>query len=348
MSEQVFAGLSFLYGLGVQARLRAYRLNLIKERRLSGIVVSIGNMTVGGTGKTPMTMFLAQRLLDRGYKPAILSRGYKGQLPRQPVAVNTSFWGDWKKYGDEPFLMAARLSDIPVIVAKNRYLAGLYAMERFDRRVFLLDDGYQHIHLYRNINILLINARNPFGSGFLLPRGPLREPLDQIKRANLVIITKVNQVNPEGLREAREIISKFNPLTPVFHSRFLAHNLISVSNPSGFPLDLLKEKRILAFSGIADPHSFKQLLEETGSEITDHLIFPDHYQYNKRDLEKIRQKAVIMGAKIIITTEKDFVKLKGSDHGRLLTEFPVWALCLGVEILDYQDGWEEFWSAYFP
>lgn len=346
--EQMLVALPPLYGLGLQARLQAYHQSFIKERRLSGLVVSIGNITAGGTGKTPMTMLIARQLLHKGYKPAILSRGYKGQLTHEPVTVDTSFWGDWKKYGDEPFLMAAKLSDIPVIVAKNRYAAGLYALQRFGRRVFLLDDGYQHIRLYRDINILLINARNPFGNGYLLPRGPLREPLSQIKRAHLVIITKVLDPARDSVQKIKDIVRRYNPLAPIFHSSIFAHNLISIDNPNGFPVAAIKEKKILAFSGVADPDSFKQLLLQAGGEIGDHLIYPDHYEYRERDFKRLGQDADNLGVKIIITTEKDFVKLRGSPYWPILKNHPIWALSMEVEILDCQPKWEEFWSSHIP
>ena len=184
--------LSFIYGLGVRLRLAAYRIGALKTRSLSACILSIGNITVGGTGKTPFVAMLAEWADRREFKAAILSRGYKGKRISDSIVVSdgTEVLGSVGEAGDEPVLLARKLSSVPVLVSKKRHAAGDLAVRRFGSEILFLDDGYQHLSLRRDLNILLIDARRQFGNGFLLPRGPLREPLEEIGRSDLIVITK--------------------------------------------------------------------------------------------------------------------------------------------------------------
>jgi len=178
----VLAFFSVLYGAGVKLRLRAYSGGLFKRKSLPGVVVSIGNLTVGGTGKTPAVIMLAKWALNEGFRVALLSRGYGGRYRKKVLEVSdgNSIKADPRDAGDEPYLLAKKLSGIPVVVSGKRYAAGIFAHEKFGCNFFILDDGFQHMELRRDLDLALIDAEKPFGNGHLLPRGPLREPVDQL------------------------------------------------------------------------------------------------------------------------------------------------------------------------
>jgi tetraacyldisaccharide 4'-kinase len=307
--------LSLPYGGAVRARALFYSLGLLKRKTLPCPVISVGNITVGGTGKTPLTMALAKGLLDRGIQVAILSRGYKGKKTSEPVVSDgkTIFLSP-EEAGDEPFLMAQACMGIPVLIGKDRSVNGRIALQRFGIQGLLLDDGYQHLSLHRDIDILLIDSRIGFGDYYLLPRGILREPLSHLRRAHLFILTKVE--NPETYQPLEKKICEIHPLPQVFHSYYEPVGLVGPKEEQE-ELQLLKGKKILALSGIADPNYFSSLLRKCGGEIVSEVIFPDHHFYTNKDLFLIEEKN--KGADYIVTTEKDMVKLKklSIDHLRL-------------------------------
>ena len=295
------AFLSFLYGISVRVR-----NSLIKNKgkKLPGFVISIGNITVGGTGKTPATIMLAEWAKSQGYNVAILSRGYGGTYKKDATVVS-----DGKNIllspnvsGDEPWLMANTLKDIPVVVSRTRYLAGLKAKNAFNCNFFILDDGFQHIRLKRDMDIVLADAKSPFGNGHLLPWGPLREPISGLKRADAVLFTRSRNLNPEESKN-----SYFNK--PVFTGD---HALDKVKFPlSGKESDLsyLKGKRVIAFSGIAKPESFKESLLNLGANVVSFRAFGDHYPFSKKEIEKLIKEKETLKVELLITTEKDWVKL---------------------------------------
>ncbi len=319
--------LSFPYGWAVRLRVLFYSLGLFHTKRLPCPVISVGNMTVGGTGKTPLVMTLAQGLMDRGIPVAILSRGYKGKKTSGPVVSDGKMvFLSPEESGDEPFLMAKTLKGIPILIGKNRFINGQIALRQFGVTGLLLDDGYQHLPLHRDLNILLIDSQIGFGDHHLLPRGILREPLAHIRRADLFILTKVG--DPETCQSLEAKLRGLQPSSQVFHSHYEPLGLIGPEE-EWEELHSLKGKKVLAISGIVNSNYFSSLLRKCGAEIVREVIFPDHHLYTVRDFTSLGKK----NEKVdwVVTTEKDMVKLKGLDIHHL----PIRALRIAVRI------WEE-------
>jgi tetraacyldisaccharide 4'-kinase len=323
--------LSLPYGWAVGARSLFYSVRLLKTKTLPCPVISVGNITVGGTGKTPLVMALARGLMASGISVAILSRGYKGTKASGPVVSNgKSIFLSPEASGDEPFLMAQVCKGVPVLVGKNRFTNGRIALERFGIKGLLLDDGYQHLSLHRDLDILLIDAHIGFGDHHLLPRGILREPLSHLCRADLFILTKVDDL--ETSRSLEKKIHEIHPGAQVFHSHYQPMGLVD-SKGEQEELYSLKGKKILALSGIANPDAFSSLLRKCEVEIASEAIFPDHHFYLPKDLSSIKEKS--KGVDWIVTTEKDMLKLRilGIDH------LPIRSLRIEMKI------WEE--EAFF-
>jgi tetraacyldisaccharide 4'-kinase len=318
---------SLPYGGVVRARALFYTLGLKKPKRLTCPVISVGNVTVGGTGKTPLVMALARGLMDRGIPVAILSRGYKGKKTSGPLVSDGQIvFLSPEESGDEPFLMAKSLKGIPVLVGKDRFVTGRMALQRFGVRGLLLDDGYQHLQLYRDLNILLIDSHIGFGDHHLLPRGILREPFSHLRRAHLFLLTKVE--HPEKCRPLEAKLREIQPSSPIFHSHYEPSGLIGPEE-EWEELHSLKGKKALVLSGIANPNYFSSLLKKCGMEIVKEAIFPDHHLYTAKDLASLEKQG--KGADWFVTTEKDMVKLMRLNIGHL----PIRALRIEVRI------WEE-------
>ncbi len=310
---------SLLYTIIHQIRVASYSLGILKTKRLPCRVISIGNITVGGTGKTPMVITIARALRDKGKKVAVLSRGYKGE----------------KKGADEALLMTKRLEDIPVITGRDRYVSGNYAIDKYRVDTILLDDGFQHIQLKRNLDILLIDSTNPFGNGFTLPAGILREPIRNIKRADVIVLTRANQV--EDINYVINRIKTYNPSAPIFKARHRPAGFIRLADGNIEGVELVKDKGILIFSGIGNPVSFSFSLSELGAKIIEVMDYPDHYLYDERDIKGIEKRAKDLSAEMIVTTEKDAMRL--SD---ILLPDNLWALRIEMEIIDDRERWESF------
>jgi tetraacyldisaccharide 4'-kinase len=319
--------LSVPYRWAVQARVLFYDVGLLRTKRLPCPVISVGNVTVGGTGKTPLVMALARGLMDRGIPVAILSRGYKGKKTSGPLVSDGQIvFLSPEESGDEPFLMAKSLKGIPVLVGKDRFVTGRMALQRFGIRGLLLDDGYQHLQLYRDLNILLIDSHIGFGDHHLLPRGILREPLSHLRRVHLFLLTKVEDLEACQPLEAK--LHQIHPSSPVFHSHYEPLGLIGPEE-EWEELHSLKGKKALVLSGIANPNYFSSLLKKCGMEIVKEAIFPDHHLYTAKDLAFLEKQG--KGADWFVTTEKDMVKLMRLNIGHL----PIRALRIELRI------WEE-------
>ena len=321
--------LSLPYGWAVGARSLFYSMRLLKTKTLPCPVISVGNITVGGTGKTPLVMALARGLMDRGIPVAILSRGYKGTKTSEPVVSDgKNLFLSPEESGDEAFLMAQVCQGIPVLVGKDRFAIGRVALQRFGIKGLLLDDGYQHLPLRRDLDILLIDSHVGFGDQHLLPRGILREPLSHLRRAHLFLLTKVDDL--ETSRPLERKIHEIHSGAQVFHSDYRPLSLV---DPEGNQeaLRSLKGKKILALSGIANPDSFSSLLRKCGMEIVSEAIFPDHHSYIPKDLSTIKEKS--KGADWIVTTEKDMLKLRTLGIGPL----PIRSLRIEMKIWEEED-----------
>jgi len=288
--------MSFLYGVGVKARM-SFLKNRGKE--LPGFVVSIGNITAGGTGKTPAVLMLSRWAKENGYNAAVLSRGYGGSYSKESelvtdgnnVLVSTDI------SGDEPWMMANTLKGVPIIVSKSRYTGGRRAHQSFGSNFFILDDGFQHISLKRDMDIVLLDAKNPFGNGHLLPWGPLREPLSGLRRADAYIFTRSGDFPPAHNE------SYFSN-KPLYRGDHIPDRIILPNGRKEYDPSFIKGKRVTAFSGIAEPESFKESLLSLGADVLSFSAFSDHYPFSQNDMENLRKKHEALRGEIFITTEK--------------------------------------------
>ncbi len=313
--------LEFIYYLGYSIK-KAY--NLKRRRRLPCRVVSVGNLTLGGTGKTPAVIAIAEEAEKRGYRPCILTRGYKGKAAG-PCFISKGDGPllDAYEAGDEALLMAERLKGIPVVKGKDRYDTGIFAMRSLESEVasgkskmlFILDDGFQHWKLFRDKDILLIDSTNPFGNNRLFPSGILREPLSEMERADVIVITKVRKDDPEHGRVTSGLIEEIrihNRKAPIFMSK---HRPISLGTLSGseLPLEKISGRTIFGFCGIGNPASFQDTLLTLGVKVRGFMAFGDHHRYSHQDVRRITEAAKRYGTDWIVTTEKDIIKFKGFD-----------------------------------
>ncbi|MCX7913176.1 MAG: tetraacyldisaccharide 4'-kinase [Thermodesulfovibrionales bacterium] len=298
----------FLYYLGSSLK-KNYLFS--RRKRLPNKVISVGNITTGGTGKTPATIALAQEAKRRGFEPVILTRGYKGRA-KKPVLINFPHSISTEKLspllvGDEAFMMSKKIPEIPIVKFHDRYIGAQLALDKLskdsaNRVIFILDDGFQQWGLFLDINILLIDGLNPFGNRRLLPFGKLRELPEEVKRADIIVITKIK--NEGLLKELRQL----NPNSLVFNSKYEIRDVKNIKGDSFSPLSL-RNKRVYAFCGIAEPASFKALISSVGAEIVYLKSFSDHYIYKERDLDSILRHAKELKSDYIMTTEKDIIKV---------------------------------------
>jgi tetraacyldisaccharide 4'-kinase len=319
---------SWIYGVIVRLRQTLYQGGLFKTRQLPCRVISVGNITLGGTGKTPLVAALSKVLQQRGLSVGILSRGYKGIKERLGGVVSDGerIYQTPVEAGDEPFMLAQMLSKIPVVVGKRRYEMGVHAYERFGMDVLILDDGFQHLRIKRDVDIVLIDARSGFGNGHLFPRGPLREPLGGLRRASIIVLTKAEPFTPLGGIEG--VLRRHAPTVPFYHSRYKPVFLREMSSQKIFPPDVVQGKRVFAFAGIADPGYFVYLLRELGADVVHEIHFPDHYTYELKDVRMMRDHRGSVD--LFVTTEKDFVKLQRLPVGDIL----LYILGIEQDILD--------------
>lgn len=302
--------LSAIYGTALKCRRFAYRISLKKPGKLPAKVICIGNLTLGGTGKTPAVISVAQEAKKRGFKPCILTRGYRGTA-KSPCFVSKGKGPllDAIQAGDEPVLMSSRLDGVPVIKGKNRFLSGMYALRELGSdavNMFILDDGFQHWSLYRDIDVVLIDASNPFGNGKLFPEGILREPLSALSRADTVVITKTNTSCSKSIKTIEIEIKRHYSKTGLFTSVHKPALLINVSGELK-DIESLNNATVYAFAGIANPSHFKAMLASNEANIEQFKAFKDHYIYKQYDIDRIVKDA--SGLRII-TTEKDLMRLK--------------------------------------
>ncbi|UCB52130.1 MAG: tetraacyldisaccharide 4'-kinase [Candidatus Zixiibacteriota bacterium] len=318
---------SLLYRLGCGVRVLLYRHGLRRQTKLPSKVISVGNITVGGTGKTPLVIYLTEKLKARGEKVAILTRGYK-RKKKEMVELTQHIHRQvkWSDVGDEPYLLARRLSGIPIIVSKNRCASGDYAVGKHGTQTVVLDDGFQHLGLFRDLDVVVIDSVNPFGNGRLLPAGPLREPLTSLKRADVFVLTKTDQ----GSRKDKliEILRRHNPKAPIVESMYEVRSIEKVSNGSLIPTSEVENKKVLAFSGIGNPLSFENTLRQLGIQILRHRKFSDHFAYENEDVLELIREAENLGLDLIITTEKDSVRIPLINEPKI----PIYVLKIDLKV----------------
>lgn len=330
--------LASLYGLAMKARAALYARGLLTQYTLPCRVISVGNLTVGGTGKTPVVIALALALRDRGRRVGVVSRGYKRSSADEIVEASDgqTVRGDPNETGDEPLLIAQRCPGVPVAVGADRPSVGRHLIGRHHLDTLIMDDGYQHMALRRDTNILVMDAGAPFGNGYLLPRGRLREPHSAMARATAVLVTRASQAaRLDALKAAVRAVA---PTVPIWVTDFAPSAVVQVGGSSTVAPSALKGERVLAVSGIGSPKSFRKLLEAAGATVAEHCVFPDHHAYSQEDVQRIRQAAERAGAGRIVTTEKDAVKLAQFDEVAK-QEVPIWAVRID---LTWLEGFEEW------
>ena len=310
------AAVGTVYGGAVRLRTAAYEKGLVETRRLPCAVVSVGNLTVGGTGKTPLTMFLARLLQSWGWRTVVVSRGYggtasaKGGIASDGHRIRMSS----TECGDEPAMMAAMLPGIPVIVDRRRHRGGRLAVDRFQAQVVLLDDAFQHLQLHRDLNLVLMDSARPLGNGRLLPGGPLREPAWALERADAVIWTRRADRRSESVPHGgcKGLIRTGRPQFSCRHVpgrvRLYARRSSEQWTPE-LPPEVLGGRRIFAFSAIADNRGFRETLDKLGARIVGYCDYPDHHRYSLADIEAVGRKAAVKRAALMVTTEKDFARI---------------------------------------
>jgi tetraacyldisaccharide 4'-kinase len=320
--------ISWIYGGVVWIRALCYQRGLFKTRQLPCRILSVGNITLGGTGKTPLVAALAKELSHRGMKVGILSRGYRGSKERTGGVLSdgTRIYLTPAEGGDEPYMLATMVPGVPVIVGKKRYEMGVHAHERFGVDCLILDDGFQHLRIKRDVDIVLIDARRGFGNGHLFPRGPLREPLRCLRRASLLVLTKAEP--PQPLDELEGILRSHAPATPLYHSRYRPRFLVEGASGKEMPLQFLQGKKVLAFAGIVDPEYFTYLLKGLGADVVQKIHFPDHHSYTPKDVMMMRKHRNAVD--LFVTTEKDYVKLQAIP----LDDLPLFILTIEQKITE--------------
>jgi tetraacyldisaccharide 4'-kinase len=303
------AALSGAYRGLVTTREWLYRAGLLTSQAVGCPVVSIGNLTVGGTGKTPAVELAVRTLADLGHRPAVISRGYRRHSRGvQVVADAASIRLEGKDAGDEPFLLARRLPGVPVVVGANRAEAVKVTRERFDVTAIVLDDGFQHRTLRKDLEIVMARAERPWGNGRLLPDGPLREPLPALSRADLVVAA--GAASPADAPEVRAALDRYAPGCPLLAARYVPVESWEAQRVRSVPLARLADARLVAFAGIAVPAGFRSTLAELGVRVEAVVGFPDHHWYDERDLAALESRAAAPGIDGLVTTEKDWVRLR--------------------------------------
>lgn len=330
----IAAALAGAYRGVITAREWLYRRGILASRMIGCPVVSIGNLTVGGTGKTPAVELAVRTLKGLGHKPAVVSRGYRRRSRGvQVVADDASIRLEGEDAGDEPFLLARRLPGVPVIVGVNRAEAVALARQRFDVTAIVLDDGFQHRTLVKDVEIVMARARRPWGNGRLLPAGPLREPLQALARAHVVVAA-----GAATLEEAAEVaaaIARYAPGTPMVTARYVPVECWEAQRVQPIPFGQLAGTRLLAFAGIASPSGFQSTLEELGVRVEGPVIFSDHHWYRERDLAALEARAAARGLQGLVTTEKDWVRLRPLRPCPL----PLYVVSVKLELVSGHAAW---------
>ena len=302
-----------IYRAGVRLRNALFDAGLARAVRLPCAVLSIGNLTVGGTGKTPLVAYIAALLREAGYRPGVLSRGYRRRGGRAPLLVSNgrALCADPDEAGDEPFLIARDNPAVPVAVGADRVRAGRVLLRATSCEVFVLDDAFQHRRIARDLDLLLVDGRDPWGNGRMLPLGPLREPVSSACRADALIVTRSEGRLPEAVVR---ILERHNPGVAVFHTRMEPRGFVRSDGESIAPTSL-RGLRAYVFCGIARPERFEEDLGRLGVRLAGTRRFPDHHHFGSRDLESLAREARALAAEILVTTEKDLVRIGQPPHG---------------------------------
>jgi tetraacyldisaccharide 4'-kinase len=345
-------GCSKIFQLAIKARRFLYNVRILRDSTLGVQVIAIGNLTVGGTGKTPVVEKFARELRDQGRNVAILSRGYRSKpppvhewllnklffrddtTPPRVVSDGKSLLLDSEMAGDEPYMLASNLKDVVVLVDKDRVKSGRYAIEKFGCDTLLLDDGFQYWKLRgRRQDIVLVDRQQPFGNERLLPRGTLREPPSHLARATTIFITK----SDGDTSELRRRISQFNPTAGIIECIHHPLYLEDVFTGQQMGLEILKGNKVASFSGIAQPESFEQSVVELGAELVYSKRFADHHRFTQQEVINAINRSKKRQAKYIITTQKDAVRFPKIDR----RDLPIYFMRVEIKIVNGADGFQD-------
>jgi tetraacyldisaccharide 4'-kinase len=346
----ILYGLSFIYERIVQFRLYLYRKRIFRERTLGCLVISIGNLTVGGTGKTPIVEKFARALQGGGRRVAILSRGYKSvpqpskrswlqkfrgdaEDPPRIVSDGQSLLLDSLTAGDEPYMLAHNLKNVIVLVDKDRVKSGLLAIDKWKVDTLLLDDGLQYLHLKHRLDIVLIDRQAPFGNEFLLPRGTLREPRRNLRRASYIFITKCTGESNEALIARIRRYNRTAEIIECTHKPLYLQNMLT---GEVLPLERLRETFIGSICGIAAPESFEDGLRKLGARVDLAKRYIDHHRYSEAEIQSFMNRCLRRDLEMIVTTEKDAVRMPRLTDGPV----PIYFLRVEIEIISGQETWE--------
>ncbi len=346
----ILYALSFIYDRLVQLRLYLYRKRILRERALGCLVISVGNLTVGGTGKTPIVEKFARALQVGGRRVAILSRGYKS-VPRKRnwpdrlrrkdadppriVSDGKSLLLDSLTAGDEPYMLAHNLKDVIVLVDKNRVKSGRFAIDRWGVDTLLLDDGLQYLHLKHRLDMVLVDRQAPFGNEFLLPRGTLREAPRNLRRASYIFITK-NTGEPNDALIQR--IRRYNRTAEIIECAHKPLYLQNVFSDEQLPLERLRDAFIGSICGIAAPESFEGALKKLGAHVDLAKRYIDHHYYTEAELTNFMHRCIRRDLAMIVTTEKDAVRMPRLTEAQV--EVSIYFLRVEIEILSGRESWE--------
>jgi len=349
--RSILHGFSYLFKAVVKTRLHLFKSHWKKQAYLGTHTVSIGNITMGGTGKTPVTELLARTLNEKGRKVAILSRGYKSSslheaqkwkrrsteefeaLPKI-VSDGQDIFLHAKYAGDEPLMLAKNLPGVSVIVDKDRVNGGKFAISELEADTLILDDGLQYLHIEHQTDIILVDHDQPFGTGHLIPRGTLREPPENLSRAHFIFITKCKQrADPELIKEIRS----HNPSAGLIECAHHPTTLQNLDTGEQLPLETLKGKHIAALSGIAVPANFERLLTSLGATVEFHRTFSDHHNFKQKEIDTFMERCLMRSIDMILTTEKDAVRFLAPTDPHT----PIHFLRIEIKILHGRSAWND-------
>ncbi|MFP3870179.1 MAG: tetraacyldisaccharide 4'-kinase [Syntrophobacteria bacterium] len=326
-----------VYGGVVELRNRLFDLNLLTSHRSDCRVISVGNLAVGGTGKTPMVLWLAQFLMDEGWRVAIVSRGYRGQAGRKVCILSDgqSILAGPEETGDEPQLLARRLPEVPVLCCARRVSAVRAAVKLFRCQVAILDDGFQHRFLARDLDVVLLDSRSPLGNGRLFPRGVLRERVGSLARAQILVLSRFD--GSRRAQENRRALSRKWPGKPIFTARHRPLRLFEASTGREQPASVLAKLRLAAFAGIGQPEDFFRALDDLGGRLVYASALPDHHALTSELLGRLVREASRYKPQLWVTTEKDWIRLPET----IPEDMDLWVLVVELE-LDLGNGESAF------
>ena len=346
--------ISRFYRRAVQFRLWLYENRVIRNHSIGCLVVSIGNLSCGGTGKTPVVEIFAKTLSRKGRRVAVLSRGYRSRdrsfvdklrrkfssrhrvVPPRVVSDGKNLLLNSLSAGDEPYMLATNLKDVVVLVDKDRVKSGLYAIEEYHTDTLILDDGFQYLGLRPHLNILLVDSTSPFGNHHVLPRGLLREPVKNIRRADYIFLTKSD--GSPRLRHLKDFLRRHNRRAEIIECCHRPKYLEDVFDRGvRFPLEMLKGLKIASLSAIANPASFNAFLTQNGGRIVLERHFADHHRYSQQEMIDFVNSAKAAGAEYILTTEKDAVRMPRLDR----RDLPFLFLRIEIDILSGQENFDQ-------